>query len=539
MFKIPFFIRISVNYYGVGNKVCRLKVLFLNLNYSALDLYTQKKRVKLLLFILAAIIIGASVFYTNIIVNKFAREEQKNVRLWAAAVHRKARLVKYTEFFFSKLQEQERNKVELLARVYEQVLKDDPVCDLTFYIDIIKENNTIPVILTDENGRILSTKNLDASLDTLTFLTGKIKDDFSLYDPIEVPYTPTRKNYLYYKDSKFFMELKEVLNDYISSFMEEVALNSSSVPVIITDSTKTNVVQFGNLNDIRMSDPAYVKEKLNEMEDENTPIKVTFGDQGTSYIYYMDSELLTIIRFFPLTQILIVFVFFMIAYLLFSYARKSEQNRVWAGMAKETAHQIGTPLSSIMAWMELLRMGEGTADQAADEIEKDIRRLEIITERFSKIGSIPALKPDNIVKIIYDSIAYLKPRSPKKTSYIIDFPENKEVLVPVNASLFSWVIENLCKNAIDAMDGVGTILITMKEDARQVIIDVSDTGRGISRTEQRDIFNPGYTSKKRGWGLGLSLSKRIIRDYHKGKIFVKSSTMGEGTTFRVIIRKKV
>ena len=192
-----------------------------------------------------------------------------------------------------------------------------------------------------------------------------------------------------------------------------------------------------------------------------------------------------------------------------------------------------------MAWMELLRMGEGTADQAADEIEKDIRRLEIITERFSKIGSIPALKPDNIVKIIYDSIAYLKPRSPKKTSYIIDFPENKEVLVPVNASLFSWVIENLCKNAIDAMDGVGTILITMKEDARQVIIDVSDTGRGISRTEQRDIFNPGYTSKKRGWGLGLSLSKRIIRDYHKGKIFVKSSTMGEGTTFRVIIRKKV
>ncbi len=504
-----------------------------------MDLYTQKKRAKLLLFILASLIIGASIFYTNVIVNKFAKEEQRNVRLWAAAVHRKARLVKYTEFFFSKLQEQERKKVELMARVYKQILNDDAVSDLTFYIDIIKENETIPVILTDENGKILSAKNLDAGLDTVTYLTGKLKDEFSLYDPIEVPYTATRKNYLYYKDSKFFQELKEVLNDYISSFMEEVALNSSSVPVIITDSTKKNVIQFGNLNDIRMSDPAYVQQKLMEMEDENTPIKVTFGDQGTSYIFYKDSELLTIIRFFPLTQILIIFVFFIIAYLLFSYARKSEQNRVWAGMAKETAHQIGTPLSSIMAWMELLRMGEGTADQAADEIEKDIRRLEIITERFSKIGSIPALKPDNIVKIIYDSIAYLKPRSPKKTSYIIDFPENKEVLVPVNASLFSWVIENLCKNAIDAMDGVGTILITMKEDARQVIIDVSDTGRGISRTEQRDIFNPGYTSKKRGWGLGLSLSKRIIRDYHKGKIFVKSSTMGEGTTFRVIIRKKV
>ncbi len=504
-----------------------------------MDLYTQKKRAKLLLFILAAVIIGASVFYTNIIVNKFAKEEQKNVRLWAAAVHRKARLVKYTEFFFSKLQEQERTKVELLAKVYEQVLNDNSVSDLTFYIDIIKENNTIPVILTDENRKILNTKNLDASQDTLEFLRGKIKDEFSLYNPIEVPYTPTRKNYLYYKDSKFFQELKEVLNDYISSFMEEVALNSSSVPVIITDSTKTKVVQFGNLNDIQMSDPAYVQQKLKEMEYENTPIKVTFGDQGTSYIFYKDSELLTIIRFFPLTQILIVFVFFLIAYLLFSYARKSEQNRVWAGMAKETAHQIGTPLSSIMAWMELLRMGEGSAGQAADEIEKDIRRLEIITERFSKIGSIPTLKSDNIVKVIYDSVTYLKPRSPKKTSYILDFPENKKVSVPVNSSLFSWVIENLCKNAIDAMDGVGTILITMKEDAKHVVIDISDTGRGISRTEQRDIFNPGYTSKKRGWGLGLSLSKRIIRDYHKGKIFVKSSTMGEGTTFRLIMRKKV
>ena len=344
---------------------------------------------------------------------------------------------------------------------------------------------------------------------------------------------------MYYKDSKFFQELKEVLNNYISSFMEEVALNSSSVPVIITDSTRRNVIQFGNLNDIRMSDPVYVRQKLEEMERENTPIKVTFGDQGTSYIFYKDSDLLTIMRFFPLAQILIIAVFFVVAYLLFSYSRKSEQNRVWAGMAKETAHQIGTPLSSIMAWMELLKLGEGTADQAADEIEKDIRRLEVITERFSKIGSVPRLEQNNIVQIIYDSVAYLKPRSPKKISYLIDVSEDVEIFIPVNGSLFSWVIENVCKNAIDAMGGVGTILININEEPKHIFIDVSDTGRGISRAEQRDIFNPGYTSKKRGWGLGLSLSKRIIRDYHKGKIFVKSSTVGTGTTFRIIMRKKV
>jgi len=443
-----------------------------------LDLYTQKKRGKLLLFILAAIIIGVSIFYTNVIVNKFATQEQKNVRLWASAVHRKARLVKYTEGFFSKLQEQERERVELLAEVYNQLLKDDTVSDLTFYLDIISNNNTIPVILTNEKGEILNTKNLEANDDTLSYLTGKLQDDFSLYDPIEVPYTKTRRNYLYYKDSKFFQELKEVLNNYISSFMEEVALNSSSVPVIITDSTRRNVIQFGNLNDIRMSDPVYVRQKLEEMERENTPIKVTFGDQGTSYIFYKDSDLLTIMRFFPLAQILIIAVFFVVAYLLFSYSRKSEQNRVWAGMAKETAHQIGTPLSSIMAWMELLKLGEGTADQAADEIEKDIRRLEVITERFSKIGSVPRLEQNNIVQIIYDSVAYLKPRSPKKISYLIDVAEDVEIFIPVNASLFSWVIENVCKNAIDAMGGVGTILININEEPKHIFISVSDTGRG-------------------------------------------------------------
>ena len=289
--------------------------------------------------------------------------------------------------------------------------------DLTFYLDIISNNKTIPVIHTDEDGKILSAVNIDFPQDSLTYLEGQLLEEFSYYEPIKVHYAPPRFNYLYYQESRFFKELKEVLNDYISSFMEEVALNSSSVPVIITDSTKQNVVQFGNLNDVRMSDPAYVKMKLEEMEDENQPIKVTFGDQGTSYIFYQDSELLTIMKFFPLTQILIIAVFLLIAYLLFSYARRAEQNRVWAGMAKETAHQIGTPLSSIMAWMELLKMGKGTADQAAEEIEKDIRRLEVITERFSKIGSTPKLEMNDVVSIIYNSVDYMKPRSPKKIVY--------------------------------------------------------------------------------------------------------------------------
>jgi signal transduction histidine kinase len=500
-----------------------------------MDVYTKKRRWKIVLSILGIAIIGVSLFYTNLIVRQFAAKERKNVRLWADAVQRKARLVRYTESFFGQLQEQERKRVELLAKVYKQLLSDNQ-SDYNFYLDIISNNNTIPIIITDSRGKVLDARNIDAKQDTITELTGKIKQEFTTYKPIVVQYL-NQKQYLYYKDSQFFTELRDVLNNYVSSFMSEVALNSSSVPVIITDSTQKNMLLFGNLNDIKMTDPAFVTRKLEDMADENNPIKVNFSDHGISYIYYQDSELLTIVKFFPLAQILIIAVFAAFAYLLFSFARRSEQNRVWAGMARETAHQIGTPLSSIMAWLELLKLDKSNIDQATDEIEKDVQRLEMITERFSKIGSAPTLVQNDIVKILSDSISYLKPRTSKKVSYILDFNMDKILMIPVNAALFSWVIENVCKNAIDAMSGNGEINITLREEAKNVIIDISDTGKGISSSEQKAIFDPGYTSKKRGWGLGLSLSKRIINDYHKGKLFVKTSSVGKGTTFRIVMKK--
>ncbi len=490
-----------------------------------------------MLSVLGIIIIGASLFYTDLLVRKFAAEERKNVRLWADAVQRKARLVKYTESFFGQLQEQERKRVELLANVYKQLLDEDQ-SEFTFYLEIISDNNTIPIVLTDNKGWIIDSRNLDTKQDTMLRLSGSVKEEFTVYNPITVQ-LPNRKNYLYYRDSRFFTELRDVLNNYVASFMSEVALNSSSVPVIITDSTHTKVLMFGNLSDIKMADPFYVEDKLEEMADENRPIKVNLGDQGTSYIYYQDSELLTTIKYFPLTQILIIAVFALIAYLLFSFARKSEQNRVWAGMARETAHQIGTPLSSIMAWLELIKIDKDNIDQATVEIENDVQRLEMITERFSKIGSTPTLEQNDIVKILVDSISYLVPRTPKKIEYILNFKKNIEVLVPVNAALFSWVVENLCKNAIDAMGGKGVIKIDLHNEPKNIIIDIIDTGKGISSTEQKAIFNPGYTSKKRGWGLGLSLSRRIINDYHKGKLFVKSSAANKGTTFRIILKKVI
>lgn len=502
-----------------------------------MDIYARKKRWKIVLIILAVIIISISFFYTNIIVSRFAKEERKNVQLFAAAVNRKARLVNFTGNLFKQLQEQEHKRVEFLAKVHRHLLDDNISDDLTFYLEIISNNKTIPVIYTDEKGVILDAMNFDVSNVDNLFEDIDLMQEFSTYEPIEVKISNFKKNYLYYKDSKIFSSLKLVLNDYISTFMSEVTLNSSSVPVIITDSTQLNVIQYGNLDIVKMNNPFYVEEKLDEMRAANEPIKVDFEEQGTNYIFYQNSELLTMMKYFPIAQILIISVFAFIAYLLFSFARRSEQNRVWAGMAKETAHQIGTPLSSILAWMELLKMGEGTAEQAADEITKDVARLEVITERFSKIGSIPHLKDENIINVLVSSIEYLKKRSPRKIEYKLDFDIESDIIVPLNAALFSWVIENICKNAIDAMEGNGLISISLKEDFKSLTIDFSDTGKGISTREQKSIFNPGYTSKKRGWGLGLSLAKRIINEYHKGKIFVKSSTLGKGSVFRVVLKK--
>lgn len=503
-----------------------------------MDLYSRKKKWKIFLAVLALVIISASVYYTNVLVSEFAKQERDQIRVWADAVQRRASLMNYTESFFHDVRIQERQRVELLAKAYKRMLEGTGEEDLSFYLELIQNNTSIPVIITDQNHVVRLKANLEPQHDTLTVLKGKVRQDFLIYEPITISLTPEIKQFLYYRESIIFTELKRVLDDLVSSFMTEVAINAASVPVIITDSTRQNVLQFGNLSAQRMADPDFVDQQIRIMTSQNRPIQVRFIDQGTSYIHYKSSDLLMNMRFFPLVQILIIALFLTIAYLLFSYARKAEQNQVWAGMAKETAHQIGTPLSSMMAWIELLKMEDQSPQQsqAVSEMEKDIERLENITERFSKIGSPAKLEVMDIVEVIHETLDYLRPRTSKKITYHFDPPADKELLVPLNAPLFMWVLENLCKNSIDAMSGHGTIQIQMKRENGNVLIDLIDTGKGMSKSQFKTVFNPGYTSKKRGWGLGLSLAKRIIRDYHKGKIFVKSSLPGEGTTFRIVLK---
>lgn len=381
------------------------------------NIYEKKTRWKFLLF-LAAILIGfLSLTYTNWLVKQLSAQEKEKVELWAEAVR------------------------QLTSSASDDV-------NLNFVFSVIENNNTVPVILTDSSGTIVSYRNLD---------TTKVE----------------RKNYL--------------------------------------------------------------ANQLKSMKEQNDSIIIDLGDGDKNFIYYSDSTVLTMLMYFPYVQLGVIILFILVSYFAFSYSRKAEQNKVWIGLSKETAHQLGTPTSSLNAWVELLKQDVNRAS-IVDELEKDAKRLEKITERFSKIGSKPVLTPINLIQTLQNSVNYLKNRSSHKINIVIDNPPH-EIEIPLNESLFEWVIENLCKNAIDAMEGEGTITIRVQDNTQIVYIDVVDTGKGIPKSKHKTIFKPGYTTKQRGWGLGLSLSKRIVETYHEGKIFVLSSEPEKGTTFRIVLKK--
>jgi len=322
------------------------------------------------------------------------------------------------------------------------------------------------------------------------------------------------------------------------SFALEVIRNNSTIPMILTnDSGKINSDR--NLDSIKRLDPAYMDEQIRIMRQQHDPIEIKFGKNNEkNYVYYKDSMLLTQLRYYPYFQLGVIALFVFVSYLAFSTSRKAEQNQVWVGMAKETAHQLGTPLSSLMAWVEYLKTQQKYPEHLA-EIEKDISRLNTITERFSKIGSAPALKKEDLMEVLQNSINYIKTRSSSRVSINLASIPNHACFAPINVPLFEWVLENIFKNAIDAMEGNGQININVTDQQQFLYIDISDTGKGIPKSKYKTVFKPGYTSKTRGWGLGLSLSKRIIEEYHNGQIFVKSSELNKGTTFRIVLKKQL
>jgi signal transduction histidine kinase len=366
----------------------------------------------------------------------------------------------YTNILVKKLQNQEKEKIELRLEATKQLIKATDTTDsqfIVFLFDYIINKNNTALIIADSNDVILQTRGLD--------------------------------------------------------------------------STKTLNIE---IEPDKKLDPEYFANQLEEMKSQHDPIVYEVFTGEKQYIYYKDSSILTQLKVYPYLQLTIIAIFLIAAYLAFSSSRKAEQNRVWVGMAKETAHQLGTPISSLLAWMDYLKEKYADQDQSSfNEMEHDIQRLELVADRFSKIGSMPQLKPENVLEVVTHGIEYIQKRSPARIIYEVNGDASIEA--KLNPSLFDWVIENLCKNAANAIGTEGKISIFIRQHKKKVYIDISDTGVGIPKSKFETVFEPGYTTRKRGWGLGLSLVKRIIENYHYGQIFVKESTIGKGTTFRIIL----
>lgn len=314
----------------------------------------------------------------------------------------------------------------------------------------------------------------------------------------------------------------------------EILNNNTTIPIIHTD-TDGEIAYTTNIDPSKLENSKRAEKLLASLKDENEPIIINLGNGEKQYIYYGNSPVLNSLKYYPIGLVLIGFLFIGVVYFFYTTTKNSEQNKLWAGMAKETAHQIGTPLSSLIGWTEILKQ-ENVNESYITEMEKDITRLETITERFSNIGSSPILEKTNIVEATQNTYDYLKTRSSRLIEFSID-PPKENITVMLNRQLYSWTIENLVKNAIDAMRGKGKLNISIKEDQKWAHICITDTGKGLEKNKFKLIFEPGHTSKKRGWGLGLSLAKRIIEGYHHGRIRVAESEINKGTTFKISLRK--
>ncbi|MCB9223816.1 MAG: HAMP domain-containing histidine kinase [Crocinitomicaceae bacterium] len=527
-----------------------------------MNLYHKKQRWKIALLGIAIILVGASLWFSFSIVEKVQQREVDRIEQWADAVKRKSELVKLTNNAFEELsqsieqlKERDFQKMEMWALAINEISK--PLNDYSFVIEILERTNSIPVIITDMEENVVSSYNL-SNLDTLILrkinadfpeATKKFKDSTlrsmrtdSLdayvkfwqiqHAPLEIDLYYGEKQKVFYFDSIYYktqkLEALEFSRDsLINAFSDELVTNEYLVPVMFIDKETRDVIST-NRPDFDSTNANQIIEALIITGDS---IEVELGSGHIGVIYYEHSEEVTQMKFFPIVQFFIIGLFVLIAYIAFSTFRKAEQDQVWAGMAKETAHQLGTPISSLMAWNQLLE-SKGVDESITSEINKDIDRLNTVTNRFSKIGSEAVLEEGNIVNTVRSVVDYLRLRISSKIDLFFEC-EQENIQLRYNSSLIEWAIENIAKNAVDSMEGVGSIMISVQQIEDEVIIDITDTGKGIPANKIKSVFRPGFTTKKRGWGLGLSLVKRIIEEFHKGKVFVQKSEIDVGTTFRI------
>jgi two-component system, sporulation sensor kinase D len=497
-----------------------------------MNLYSNKQRWKIFLFAMAMVIVAVTLWYSKHIADRIREEEHSKVRLWSETIQRKAELVNFTENLFQQLRDEERRKADLLGRAYRIISDPNDMNDLTFVTEFLWGNTTIPVLIYDSNGQLWNSVNLPPGKENnKTYIDSLYLAISKKNKPIELVEVGQK---IYYDDSRLFSRLQSTMDDLIHSFISETVLNSASVPVIVTDSLRSRVITIGNIDTTTWQMKGGLQGRLASMANSNAPIAVQLPGQGRQLIFYEDSEVLKQLKLFPLIQLILVGVFLLVSYLIFSTFRKAEQNQVWVGMAKETAHQLGTPLSALVGWSSYLE-STGVDPGTLMELNKDIDRLNTITDRFSKIGSRPDLTEVPVKEVIEQAFDYLKHRVSKKVKFTVISADEK-LTAFINKPLFGWVLENLAKNAMDAMDGIGSLESVISYENNRVCIDITDSGKGIPKHQWKTVFSPGFTTKKRGWGLGLSLAKRIVEEYHGGRIFVKWSEPGKGTTFRIELK---
>lgn len=495
------------------------------------------------IIIAVTITLGLAALWT---INRFAsqirKSEQEKVRIWASAISQKAELMSSTETFFNEVGIDERRKVKLYIDVLQSFNNRDLSSDAEFYLSYVSyivDSSQTPFMILDKDSLITSCGNIMPTPEQDRALIGKkaspqLLIDFSHNPPFHynvwgIPLT------LMYKESQIYTDMRSVLDNLNRSFLSEVTNNSVFVPVIVVDSTRSRILGSGNINNSDFATPDKLQNKLKEMANENDPITLRLANHRLAYVYYEPTPLLKLLRIIPIFYFFIALVLLLISYNLFRTAQSDEENRIWVGMAKETAHQLGTPISSLSGWADYLQ-GKTLEEPYISEIRKDIDRLDTIARRFSKIGSVPELNDEDLCEVIRHTINYMEKRSPRKVNFVTTLPD-RPVIAPLNRYLFEWVIENICKNAIDAMEGKGTFTTIVTTEGNNIHIDLCDTGKGITTQNQKLIFESGFSTKQRGWGLGLSLAKRIIEEYHKGKIQLKYSVPGQGTVFRVTLKK--
>lgn len=517
-----------------------------------MNLYSNKQKWKIALLLSAIVLVAISLLFTNRIVNSVGSREKERVEQWADVIRKKAELINLTNRTFDELREREKQKVELWAKATRELVKPSSIdFDVTFVLDITKENKDIPVILLDQSNKVLSYKNLSLKIEDFErmypaleekALFAKYSDSLAqlalfwakTHEPIDIEIFPKVTQSIYFFDSDKLLQLQEQRDSLIASFNSELIDNTTLVPVLFLDA-ETGVVIETNIDSLKPKRHAVLEQKSVVVAKMVDSVQIVLAANQLGVVYFDDSEELKQLKLYPYLQFVLIGLFIFIGYIIFSTFRKAEQNQVWAGMAKETAHQLGTPISSLMAWIQLLESNGHPKDEI-DEMNKDIDRLTTIADRFEKIGSGAKLDPNDLKMTLSKSFSYLKSRISRKVEFSLSMPEH-EIVVMHNPSLLEWVIENICKNAVDAMDGFGKLHIQVSESGHSVYVDISDTGKGIPSNKIKTIFQPGYTTKQRGWGLGLSLVKRIIETYHKGRVFVLNSEAGKGTTFRIILQK--